>query len=69
MASPEEMETLKKIQERFVLKIGELPDTIDTDQYSKKILEMLKYLSEPSIKSVIFDYIVPENVLETICSK
>jgi len=33
VASPEEMETLKKIQERFVLKIGELPDTIDTDQY------------------------------------
>jgi superfamily II DNA/RNA helicase len=33
VASPEEMETLKKVQERFVLKVGELPDTIDTDQY------------------------------------
>lgn len=33
VASEEEMETLKKVQERFVLKIGELPDTIETDQY------------------------------------
>jgi ATP-dependent RNA helicase UAP56/SUB2 len=33
VSSPEEMETLRKIQERFVLKISELPDTIETDQY------------------------------------
>jgi len=33
VSSPEELEILKEIQERFVLKIGELPDTIDTDQY------------------------------------
>jgi ATP-dependent RNA helicase UAP56/SUB2 len=33
VSSPEEMEVLKKVQERFVLKVGELPDTIDTDQY------------------------------------
>lgn len=28
-----ELETLKKIQDRFVLKITELPDSIETDQY------------------------------------
>jgi len=33
IASPEDEETLKKIQERFVLKITELPATINTDNY------------------------------------
>jgi len=33
VANDDELETLKKVQERFVLKIGELPDTIETDQY------------------------------------
>lgn len=33
VASEEELNTLKKVQERFVLKIGELPDQIETDQY------------------------------------
>jgi len=33
IANKEEMDLLKKIQERFVLKVGELPDTIDTSQY------------------------------------
>jgi len=33
VSSPDELETLKKVQERFVLKISELPDTIETDQY------------------------------------
>jgi ATP-dependent RNA helicase UAP56/SUB2 len=33
VSSPDEMEALKKIQDRFVLKIGELPDSIETDQY------------------------------------
>jgi len=33
VTNTEEMETLKKIQDRFVLKIGELPDSIETDQY------------------------------------
>lgn len=33
VSSKEELATLQKIQDRFVLKIGELPDQIDTDQY------------------------------------
>jgi ATP-dependent RNA helicase UAP56/SUB2 len=33
VSTNEELECLKKVQERFVLKIGELPDTIETDQY------------------------------------
>jgi ATP-dependent RNA helicase UAP56/SUB2 len=33
VSSDDEQETLKKIQDRFVLKIGELPDQIETDQY------------------------------------
>lgn len=31
--SPNDMDTLKKVQERFLVKISELPDSIDTDQY------------------------------------
>jgi len=33
VSTNDELECLKKVQERFVLKIGELPDTIETDQY------------------------------------
>jgi ATP-dependent RNA helicase UAP56/SUB2 len=33
IASPEDQETLKRIQARFLLKVTELPDSIDTDQY------------------------------------
>jgi ATP-dependent RNA helicase UAP56/SUB2 len=33
ISSPDELEVLRKIQERFVLKITELPDSIETDQY------------------------------------
>jgi ATP-dependent RNA helicase UAP56/SUB2 len=33
IATQEEMDLLKKIQERFVLKVAELPDSIDTSQY------------------------------------
>lgn len=33
VSTTDELEVLKKIQDRFVLKIAELPDSIETDQY------------------------------------
>jgi len=33
VSTTDELEILKKIQDRFVLKITELPDSIETDQY------------------------------------